>query len=50
MQYFQVIGDLVHDFMNFKALKLFKNSKKNSIRDARTPQPGEIFLNTMKYI
>ena len=22
---------------------------KNSIRDARTPQPGEIFLNTMRY-
>ena len=22
---------------------------KNSIRDARTPQPGEIFFNTMKY-
>ena len=22
---------------------------KNSIRDARTPQPGEIFFNTMRY-
>ena len=22
---------------------------KNSIRDARTPQPGEIFVNIMKY-
>ena len=24
-------------------------STKNSIRDARTPQPGEIFFNTMGY-
>ena len=23
--------------------------KKNSIRDARTPQPGEIVFNTMRY-
>ena len=28
--------------MSFKQLK-------NSIRDARTPQPGEIFFNTMGY-
>ena len=25
-------------------------SAKNSIRDARTPQPGEIVFNTMRYI
>ena len=24
-------------------------TEKNSIRDARTPQPGEIFFNTMRY-
>ena len=29
---------------------LGENSKnKNSIRDARTPQPGEIVFNTMRY-
>ena len=25
------------------------NKFKNSIRDARTPQPGEIFFNTMRF-
>ena len=24
-------------------------TEKNCIRDARTPQPGEIFFNTMRY-
>ena len=28
--------------------KIFIN-KKNSIRDARTPQPGKIVFNTMRY-
>ena len=27
----------------------YKASKKNSIRDACTPQPGEIVFNTMRY-
>ena len=26
-----------------------RNPPKNSIRDARTPQSGEIFFNTMRY-
>ena len=29
--------------------RLGKATEKNSIRDARTPQPGEIFFNTMGY-
>ena len=28
---------------------IFNKFLKNSIRDARTPQPGEIFFNTMRY-
>ena len=28
---------------------VLQNGNKNSIRDARTPQPGEIFFNTMRY-
>ena len=35
------------------AYNIFENdsklSNKNSIRDARTPQPGEIYFNTMGY-
>ena len=27
----------------------YKRNSKNSIRDGRTPQPGEIFFNTMRY-
>ena len=29
--------------------KSFGHKNKNSIRDARTPQPGEIVFHTMKY-
>ena len=41
---------------NIKTCHLFSctiifcgSMEKNSIRDARTPQPGEIFFNTMRY-
>ena len=30
-------------------MPLVKIHTKNSIKDARTPQPGEIFFNTMRY-
>ena len=30
-------------------ITIWKTIQKNSIRDARTPQPGEIFFNTMRY-
>ena len=28
---------------------MYAGRKKNSIRDARTPHPGEIFFNTIRY-
>ena len=32
-----------------KLKRKMKTTRRNSIRDARTPQPGEIFFNTMRY-
>ena len=32
-----------------QSLHISKSDWKNSIRDARTPQPAEIFFNTMRY-
>ena len=32
MQYFQVISDLVHDFMNFNALKIILKIHKKRIK------------------
>ena len=30
-------------------IALIETNNKNSIRDARTPQPGELVFNTMRY-
>ena len=35
--------------MFIKLNRITEGRIKNSIRDARTPQPGEIFFNTMRY-
>ena len=37
------------DRMDKKQVSLLLYINKNSIRDARTPQPGEIVFNTMRY-
>ena len=36
-------------FEVFHQTRLRNYKIKNSIRDARTPEPGEIFFNTMRY-
>ena len=44
-----ILGCVTVTYTRLLLLAVTNQIKKNSIRDTRTPQPGEVIFNTMKY-